>query len=132
MRTLKDVEAYLEKLNRRYTSVEGETSTYLIQSSVAMPPIALRVDPPLVIMRVHIGDAPDTKASDHAALFRKLLQLNAKSLVHAAYGLEDDRIVLAAALELENLDFNEIEATVDEMELAIAQQVPMLSELSKR
>jgi hypothetical protein len=140
MRTVKDIEAYLEKLNRRYTSVEGEPGTFLIHSSAAQPAIAVRIDPPLVVLRVHIGDVtsaakpgtPGAGGADHAALFRKLLQLNAKGLVHASYGLEDDRIVLSSALELENLDFNEIEATLDEIDLALAQQVPELAELSKK
>jgi len=128
MRTVKDVEAYLEKLNRRYSHVEGEPHTYLIHTSEAYPPIAMRIDPPLVVLRVHIGDA----AGDQTALFRKLLQLNAGSLLHSSYGLEADRIVLASALELENLDFNEVEATLDEIDVALAQQVPELSQLLMR
>jgi hypothetical protein len=129
MRTLKDVEAYLDKLNRRYEA-SGHEGTYLMHSSnPALPPIALRVDPPLVVLRVHVGDAP---GPNHAALFRKLLELNAKDLVHASYGLEGDRIVLSSALELENLDFNEIEATLDEIDVALAQQVPGLLALCKR
>jgi hypothetical protein len=52
--------------------------------------------------------------------------------VHTSFGLEDDRIVLCNALELENLDFNELEATLDELDLTLAQQVPVLSSLSKK
>ena len=130
MRTAQDIEAYLGKLNRQYAMVENEAGTYLIHSSSAMPPIALRVDAPLVILRVHIGDVPQ-KGFEPTALFRKLLQLNAKALVHASFGLEDDRIVLSAALELENLDFNELQAALDEFDLTLAQQVPSLAELSK-
>ncbi len=126
---MKDVEAYLGRLNRPIEAVDGVQGTFLIRSSNSMPPIALRVDPPLVILRVHIGDSP---GADNAALFRKLLQLNAKALVHSSYGLEDDRIVLGSALELENLDFNELEAALDEMDVALAQQVPGLAELSKQ
>ena len=133
MRTVKDIEAYLAGLNRQYTHVEDEPGTYLIHSSGNMPPIALRVDPPLVIVRVHVGDvAPSKEGANETALFRKLLQLNAKMLVHASFGLEDDRIVLSSALELENLDFNEIEATLDEIDMTLAQQVPILAELSKK
>ncbi|WP_394821941.1 hypothetical protein [Pendulispora albinea] len=143
MRTVQDVEAYLEKLNRRYSVVEGERNTYLIHTSEAFPPIAMRIDPPLVVLRVHIADA----SADQPALFRKLLQLNAGSLLHSSYGLESarqtasgegtssvstDRIVLGSALELENLDFNELEATLDEIDVALAQQVPELSQLLKR
>jgi len=122
MRTLKDVEAYLEKLGRHHDPVEGESGTFLVQSSGAMPAIALRVDPPLVLMRAAIGNAPsDPKVQ--TALFRKMLELNAKELVHSSYGLEQDRIVLSSALELSNLDFNELEATLDEIE-AVANPAP--------
>ena len=129
MRTLRDVEAYLSSLNRRYGAVEGQEGTFLVHSSERMPPIAVRVDPPLVVFRVHIGDAPK---ADHVALYRKLLELNARALVHTSFGLEGEQIVLCAALELENLDFNELEATLDELDMTLVQQVPILSELSKK
>ncbi len=129
MRTEKDVEAYLLRLNRRFTSVDDRPGTFLVRANDNMPPVALRVDPPLVVVRVHIGDAP---GPDHAAIFRRLLELNARSLVHCSYGLEDDVIVLSAALELENLDFNELQATLDEIDMALAQQVPMLAGLNKK
>jgi hypothetical protein len=129
MRTLRDVEAYLGRLNRRFTGVDGQEGTFLVHSSDRMPPIAVRVDPPLVVFRVHIGDAPK---GEHVAFYRKLLELNAGGLVHSSFGLEDERIVLSSALELENLDFNELEATLDELDMTLVQQVPMLSELSKR
>jgi len=133
MRTVKDVEAYLGRLNRRYEPVEGQDGTYLVHSSDKMPPIAVRVDSPLVVFRVHIGDVPrEALRPDHAELFRRLLQINAKSLVHSSFGLEDDRIVLGSALELENLDFNEMEATLDEIDMTLAQKVPVLIELSKK
>lgn len=137
MRTAKDVEAYLLRLNRKFEEAEGTGAkggggdegprTFLVHVSDGMPPIALRVDPPLAVFRVHIGDIakePDGK------LLRRLLELNAKGLLHASYGLDGERIVLGAALELENLDLNEFEATMDEMELALAQQVPVLAELA--
>jgi hypothetical protein len=131
MRSVKDVEAYLGRLSRRFSAVEGETGTFLVQSSDAMPPVVVRVDPPLVVVRVHIGDVKGD-AHANAAMFEKLLQLNAKALVHTSFGLEDSRIVLSSALELENLDYNELEATLDEIDLTLAQQVPALAELSKK
>jgi len=135
MRTLEDVEAYLEKLGRHHDPVkpegDGAPNTFLVRSSGSMPAIALRVDPPLVLMRAAIGNAPTDAGTGHA-LFRKLLELNAKELVHSSYGLEGDRIVLSSALELANLDFNELEATLDEIDLALTQQVPELMKLSKK
>jgi hypothetical protein len=130
MRSVNDVEAYLGKMNRRFTPVEDQPGTFLIHGGANMPPTALRVDPPLVVLRVHIGDIDGSEAAN-APLFKRLLSLNAKALVHASFGLEDSRIVLSSALELENLDYNELEATLDEIDLTLAQQVPGLAELSK-
>jgi hypothetical protein len=133
MRTVKDVEAYLGRLNRSFKALDTEPGTFLISSGEKYPPVALRVDPPIVLIRVHIGDAIGGNSGDEtSALFRRLLQLNARGLVHASYGLEDNRIVLSSALELENLDFNELEAALDEIDLALAQQVPELAKLSKK
>jgi hypothetical protein len=130
MRTANDVEAYLAKMSRRYSPVEDQPGTFLVHGSANMPPVALRVDPPLVVLRVHVGDVEGGDASN-APLYKKLLTLNARSLVRTSFGLEDDRIVLVSALELENLDYNELEAALDEIDVTLAQQVPMLAELSK-
>jgi hypothetical protein len=128
MRTEKDVEAYLLRSGRRFRAVEEQAGTFLVESSSDSPTVAVRVNPPLVVLRVHVGDAP--KGKEDAALLRKLLELNARQLVHSSYGIDDDRIVLSSALELENLDFNEIQATLDEIDLALAQQLPALKRLA--
>jgi hypothetical protein len=124
MRTEKDVEAYLLRLNRRFRALEEQPGTFLVEMGETTPALILRVEPPLVVVRVHIGDVDGKGGPEQAALFRKLLELNAKQLIHAAYGLDDSHIVLSGALELENLDFNELQATLDEIDMALAQQLP--------
>jgi hypothetical protein len=124
MRTEKDVEAYLLRLNRRYRAVDDKPGTFLVESSGDQPPVAVRVDPPIVVVRVHVGDVG---ARDDAALFRQLLESNARQLLHASYGLDEGRIVLSSALELENLDFNELQATLDEIDMALAQKPAALA-----
>ena len=129
MRSDKDVEAYLLRLNRPYRAVEGQPGTFLIESR-GLPAVAVRVDPPLVVVRVHIGDVKAAEGQQ-APLFRQLLELNARQLVHASYGIDDGRVVLSSALELENLDFNELQATLDEIDMALAQHIPELARLAK-
>jgi hypothetical protein len=125
MRTEKDVEAYLLRLSRRFRALEDKPGTFLVEMGEKTPPLVLRVEPPLVVVRVHIGDVKP--GAEDGFLFRKLLELNARQLVHAAYGLDDASIVLSSALELENLDFNELQATLDEIDMALAQQLPGLT-----
>jgi len=126
MRTEKDVEAYLLRLNRRFRALEEQPGTFLVEMGEKTPPLILRIEPPLVVVRVHIGDvaADGAGGAEQSALFRKLLELNARQLIHAAYGLDETHIVLSGALELENLDFNELQATLDEIDMALAQQLP--------
>ena len=134
MRTEKDVEAYLLRSNRRYRAAPGQEEhrrTFLVDSGDGKPPVAVLVDAPLVVLRAHVGDIMELGAADEAALFRKLLELNARQLVHASYGIEDKHVVLSSALELENLDFNEIQATLDEIDVALAQHLPLLLETAK-
>jgi len=66
---------------------------------------------------------------DHRPVMRRLLEFNQSDLLHAAYGLEGDRILLGAALELSNLDLNELEAVLADMDLAMSEHVPVLREL---
>jgi hypothetical protein len=77
-----------------------------------------------------VGDVEGGSGAN-SDLFRKLLTLNARALIHSSFGLEEDKIVLVSALELENLDYNELAAALDEIDVTLAQQVATLAELSK-
>lgn len=122
-----DLEGYLLRLERRFE--RAEDGTYLLYMGADRPLVALRVAAPVLVAQVEIGQAPADDAAG-AALFRKLLVLNATALVHAAYGLEGNTIVLSAALELKNLDLNELEAVLADLDMALANQIPTLRELA--
>ena len=127
-RTAEDVETYLLKLDRRF---ENDDGTYLISAdSPDQPPIALRVAPPILAIRVAITKVPDDE-SHQTRFFRRLLEYNATDLMHVSYGIDNGTVVLSAALELENLDLNELEAALSDVDLALARHVPVLREVSK-
>ena len=126
-KTAEDVENYLLQLDRRY---DNDAGTLLVQSANEGPPIAIRVVPPIVAVRVSIGAVPED-AAHQVRLFRRLLEYNATDLMHASYGLEQNSVVLAAALELENLDKNELEATLSDMDLALARHVSVLKDAAQ-
>jgi hypothetical protein len=126
-RTAEDVETYLLQLDRRF---EIDAGTYLISGGSGATPIAIRVAPPIVAVRVAIGPAP-TDEGHQAKLFGRLLEYNARDLMHASYGVEDGTVVLSAALALENLDANELEATLSDIDLALASHVPVLHDLAQ-
>jgi hypothetical protein len=126
-RTGEDLEGYLIKLERRFEKLDD--GTYLIAMASRQPPLAMRVVPPLVVMQIDIGRVPEQDPARCSALYRRLLELNAQDLMHAAYGLTGERITLTSALELDNLDLNELEAVLADMSLALSEHVPALRQL---
>jgi Tir chaperone protein (CesT) family len=125
-RTSEDVENFLLELDRRF---ENDHGTYLVSLGEEKPPIAIRVVPPIVAVRVSIGAVP----SDHELqlkLFRRLLEYNTTDLMHAAYGIDNGTVVLSSALPLDNLDLNELDATLSDLDLALTRHVPALHELA--
>ncbi|MDI1447760.1 CesT family type III secretion system chaperone [Polyangium sp. 6x1] len=125
-RTAEDVESFLLQLSRPF---ENDGGTYLVSAGEDKPPIAIRVAPPILAVRVSIGPLP--KDPEHQnKLFRRLLEYNATDLMHAAYGIDDHTVVLSAALPLDNLDLNELEATLSDLDLALARHVPTLHDLA--
>lgn len=125
--SLEDIEGYLQKLERGFEKVED--GTLLVFMGTGRPPVAMRVAPPVVVLQVGITGVPAGDVKEHAALYRRLLELNATELVHAAYGIEKDRVVLAAALDLDHLGFTELEAVLADMDMAISNHIPELHAL---
>ncbi len=61
------------------------------------------------------------KHAEDAALLRKLLEIN-RNLVHGALTLDDDlRVIFRDTLQLENMDLNELEASINALSLMMAE-----------
>ncbi|MDF3066471.1 MAG: hypothetical protein K0R38_2072 [Polyangiaceae bacterium] len=123
IRTSDDLEAQLGRLERRYERTPD--GTFIVAIGPNQPPAALLLVPPVLVVQVAIGPAPSDLAVA-APVYKKLLELNASTLLHSAFGLENDQIVLAAALELDNLDLNELEAVLADIDVALSEHVPVL------
>jgi hypothetical protein len=123
IRTSDDLEAQLGRLGRRYE--RQDEGTFVLALGPHQPPVALRLVPPVLVVQVAVGNTPKNEAAS-APLFRKLLELNHSALMHTAYGLEGDLIVLSAALELDSLDLNELEAVLADIDVALGEHVPVL------
>ena len=81
--------------------------------------IVIYYSPPVVTFRVKLLNVPDLEDATRLELYEKLLELNATSMVAGAYGLENEAVVVVDTLQAENLDFNEFQASIDSMALAI-------------
>ncbi len=125
MRTIDDVEQFLKESGISYQDI-GDGLFIVTDHESGVRNLAIKVDSPVVIFRMRVGDAPAPGAPKREALFEELLRLNGGGLLHSAFSLQDDGIYLSAALPLDNLDQNELQAVVEDMGLAASQHLPRL------
>jgi hypothetical protein len=126
MRAKEDIEGFLDRLDSGSAEIrELKPGIWLVRTTAGAE-VAIHYAPPVVILRVVVMPLP-AGAKRQAELCRALLGYNARDLVHGAYGLEGDRVVLVDTLELENLDFSEFEASFDSLTLALATHLGALS-----
>ena len=57
----------------------------------------------------------------------ELRQLNATDLVHGSYGIEGTQVVLTDALQLEDLNFSEFQASLESINLALGSHLSALA-----
>lgn len=126
MRGREDIEGFLDRIDAgQAETTEIDPGTWLVKTTGGAE-VVVQYAPPVVVLRVSIMSLP-SEAGRQAELCRQLLEYNARDLVHGAYGLEGDRVVLVDTLELENLDFTEFEASFDSMTLALASHLGALA-----
>jgi len=118
MKTAADIQDFLIKLELPYD--EPTPGTFVVQGADGLDNIAITIAGPVLVFRVKIMEVPKVDGAHREELFRTLLELNATEMMHGAYGLEGEAVIISDALQLENLDFNEFAATVDDFTLAVA------------
>ncbi|MDH5681517.1 MAG: YbjN domain-containing protein [Spirochaetota bacterium] len=91
--------------------------------------IVVSLEDPLVIFRIRLMEIPDSGKDE---FFEQLLRLNVTSLIHGAYALEDNHVVIVDTLQAENLDLNEFRASIEAIGMAIINDYKELSRFVKK
>jgi hypothetical protein len=118
VRTRDDIEAYLARSNQPNREVAEDTWLVGAGGSDARGGIAVRIEDGLCLFRMKVTNLSAIEPTQWTAFFRTLLEYNAAEMVHAAYGIADDMVLLTASLLLENLDYNEFVGVLEEMVLS--------------
>lgn len=124
MLTREDVESFLVRAEQDFEEVEQ--GMWVVPVGEDGANFVIHYSPPLLLLRVKVLDIA-TGDPRGGELYRRLLELNATDLIHGSYGIEEDDVILSDALELENLDFNEFQAAVDSMQVALASHMETLA-----
>jgi hypothetical protein len=111
-----NLESYMRRMELPYEKVSDDTWVVAPDSSHRSR-IYIRIDEPIVLYTTPVF-AVTAATPDHLALYRQLLTFN-DMLLHCAYALDGDTIVLSGAHQLEDLDFSEFQAMIEDMAMGL-------------
>jgi hypothetical protein len=121
------LEGYMINLSLTFEEV-GENIWIISDEEKGLGNVVVFAQDSLVTIRTRIMNIPKERREE---FFEELLRLNV-DLVHGAYAIEENDVILMDTLELENLDLPEFQASLDAMGLALAQHYPRLSSFREK
>ncbi len=125
MVTRDDLESFLIRMDWEWNEVDE--GMFLVQSPSGG--VVVHLSDPVLLVRLKVMDLPNGE-SDLSALYRTLLELNATDIVHGAYGIEDGELILTDTLELQTLDFEELQASVESLQFAASEHLGQIKVLA--
>ena len=127
MVTREDLESFLIRMDLEYQEIEP--GMYLVQGRNSGLPLVVHHADSLLLIRMKVMDMPEV-ADGRIDLYRTLLELNATDVVHGAYGIEEGELIISDTLELETLDFLELQASMESIELAASSHMERIRSLA--
>lgn len=120
------IEGYLVRTGVAY-DVLGEGIWVVHDELEHVDNIVVTLASPVVVFRVKLMEMP-ADGPEAAALCKKLLELNASAMVSGAYAIENGAVIALETLQAENLDYNEFQAAIDGLTLAITEHYEQLKQ----
>lgn len=124
------VKAYLTDLQLSIVSEDPEEKLVIVEDEErGIKNLMIDCEEPILVFEQMIMPVP----SNPGDIFRRLLQMN-RTLVHGAFALDEDskRVLYRDTLQLENLDQNEVEGTIEALSLALAEHAAELISFSQQ
>jgi len=128
MRTRDDIEAFLSRSGHPHKEL-AEDTWLVTDPSDAGENIVVRISEGLVVFRLKVLELDKVRGETREQFFAELLRLNGEDMVHGAYGISEDNVIMIATLRMENLDFNEFSGTLDDFSVALSDHYPKLRDL---
>jgi hypothetical protein len=126
MVTRDDLESFLIRMDLDFNEVDD--GMYVVRTLNDGPSVVVHHSPPLLLVRLKVMDLPE--GWDLGELYRTLLVWNATDVVHGAYGIEEGDLVLTDTLELGTLDFPELQASLESMQMAASSHMETIKSLA--
>jgi hypothetical protein len=122
------IEQYLIDLMITYQQVD-KNLWLLDDDDHFLKGVAVMQAEPLVIIRAEVMDIPKNNLLE---LYTKLLELNAADVIHGAYAIDKNKIVLLDTLQYETICNEDFRATLDSFSMALTDHYPILSKFREK
>ncbi len=127
MVTQDDLESFLIRMDADFEEVDD--GMFLVRTENGGAPIVVHHSEPVLVIRIKVMDLPaDTGAL--GGLYEALLRLNATDVVHGAYGIEEGQLIISDTLQLANLDYEELQASLESVQLAASSHLSRIRALA--
>lgn len=124
------VKDYLQELGFDFKSEDAAEEMIVIEDEAkGIKNLVIDCEDPILILEQLIFDLKDGGSSDD---LMKLLQMN-RNLVHGAFAIDDTgkKVLFRDTLQLENLDLNELEGSINALSLAMAENSADLIKMAR-
>jgi hypothetical protein len=120
---LNKIEDYLISLGVSYE--EPQAGSWLVEDpDKGLPGIVVSYADPVVIVSAKAMRLP---SKDREAFFLELLKLNYSGLLHGAYAVYQNDVLIVDTLQYATMDKEEFEASLDAIGFALSEHYPLLS-----
>ncbi|MCK5824970.1 MAG: YbjN domain-containing protein [Ichthyobacteriaceae bacterium] len=126
---LAKVGEYLTELNYRIVKFDKEEGVYVVEKEEdGITNLFLGVAAPILIIEQYLF----TLKEDNIEVFKSLLQKN-RDIIHGAFALDEegDKVIFRDTLQVENLDLNELEGSLNSLSLLLSEYSDELIKFSK-
>lgn len=123
------VKNYLIDLDYSIVYENAEEEVFVVElPEVGIQNLVIAIADPILIMEQYLFELHEGKPE----VFQKLLIKN-RDIVHGAFALDESgtKVVFRDTLQLENIDLNEIEGSLNSLELLLSEYSDELIEFSK-
>ncbi len=130
MTHFEQVKAYLQELDFAITQEDPSQELVVIDDEdQGINHLVIDCEDPILILEQFIFEI---KKDPQVNMLKRLLQLN-RTLVHGAFAIDDSgtKVLFRDTLQLENLDLNELEGSINALSVAMAENVNELISLAK-
>ena len=126
---LQKVKDYLHELEFSISSEDvAEELVVIDDEEKGIKNLIIDCEDPVLVLEQVIMDVPQNTEG----FFKRLLQMN-RTLVHGAFVLDEEgtKVIFRDTLQLENLDKNELDGSINALSIALAEYAGELIEFSK-